>query len=357
MSANTNREEILFTQLNIKTALQILSSSQQGKKVRVEGTIDRSKRYLYSNMLPNKMEEFFVLKDQLKWITTLRAFAPHTIIPQRVLNLRKSKSIAKSLVSSYNLVYGDSEDQRIFFYNLNEIDAYKNLASDTYQYGILGLEYRIDVNRFIIECLLHAQKFGAEINVKSQTTTSDDFDCYRSNISGVTNAVRICEKGHDFLMIPQNDTWKVFQTENNTINSYASEWFAEKTSSKQQDTHTPFKSIITSLKEEFGEEHLNKLSKATDSLQLWNNSLPNTQELTTTCDYKYDLYKETGISKQEIKKLFFTYGHNIDEIAEVVYELINKDRSYRQSGTVWTTAEQIYRERFEWGDKAIRISQ
>lgn len=64
-----------------------------------------------------------------------------------------------------------------------------------------------------------------------------------------------------------------------------------------------------------------------------------TSSLIEFCDRKYDEAKQTGISVNNFKNLFFRYGTNIDIITEKAYEYYNQSKN---SSKAWLQAEVWY---------------
>ncbi len=66
---------------------------------------------------------------------------------------------------------------------------------------------------------------------------------------------------------------------------------------------------------------------------------PDMSNLITYADQKYDEIKQTGISVNEFKKLFYRYGMNIDKVSEKAFDYYTETRN---TGFSWLKAELHY---------------
>ncbi len=71
---------------------------------------------------------------------------------------------------------------------------------------------------------------------------------------------------------------------------------------------------------------------------------PDLVKLVETADHKFDEAKQTGISPDEFKKLFYRYGTNIDIITEKAYEFLSE---YKNPEQLWLKAEIWYSINYE----------
>ncbi len=71
---------------------------------------------------------------------------------------------------------------------------------------------------------------------------------------------------------------------------------------------------------------------------------PDTANLINYADKKYDEIKQTGISVNEFKKLFYRYGMNIDKISEKAFDYYTETRDTKFS---WLKAELFYSVNYE----------
>ena len=71
---------------------------------------------------------------------------------------------------------------------------------------------------------------------------------------------------------------------------------------------------------------------------------PDTANLINYADRKYDEIKQTGISVNEFKKLFYRYGMNIDKISEKAFDYYTETRDTKFS---WLKAELFYSVNYE----------
>lgn len=59
----------------------------------------------------------------------------------------------------------------------------------------------------------------------------------------------------------------------------------------------------------------------------------------------YDISKQTGISFQEFRDLFYRYGSAMDVMTEHAYQWMNKTRDH---SVIWNEVIEMYRGKFEW---------
>lgn len=59
----------------------------------------------------------------------------------------------------------------------------------------------------------------------------------------------------------------------------------------------------------------------------------------------FDIAKQTGISFQEFSSLYYRYGQQVEWMTDMVYD---KMAAIRDPKELWTTAEQLYQQKYEW---------
>jgi len=59
----------------------------------------------------------------------------------------------------------------------------------------------------------------------------------------------------------------------------------------------------------------------------------------------FDISKQTGVSFQEFRDLYYRYGTAMDNLTEEAYQLMNQTREY---SFIWEKVIQDYCEKYEW---------
>ena len=103
------------------------------------------------------------------------------------------------------------------------------------------------------------------------------------------------------------------------------------------------KNVVKLVAERLSEKEEREFPKCqTKNLRLSGGEFPFYPDMTnliTYADQKYDVIKQTGISVNDFKKLFYRYGMNIDKISEKAFDYYTETRNTAFS---WLKAELYY---------------
>lgn len=379
----SEKVDIVFDGLNFIGALLAFSAVKSGLTVAINQPKSFNTELFpeLSMYYPGKVNELTKSINNINFLNSCSKLFPHLYFPQRVLFFKASQTINKHLNSITDYLLSRDREWAALPINTNNFEAYKPLSTGLAK-GTLAYEYRFDRNWATIELLKTCKNAGVQLISETQ------------QISGKIHLACSPFQYSNYTLILKNFIWPYpnnitidtgiiqFTFQAYKTNSLVWLYLKNKTISMnlfQREIEDVFTKLKLKLPENF-KLQIHQIVKAQQNyscslghiledpplpllhqsyIQLTKNlskqigkriTLFDKQEfvekrgmnaeifrqIQSTCDDKFDLAKQTGIDYMSFVSKFYRYPHQIDQMIERAYELMNCQRDPVQ---IWTKTE------------------
>ena len=345
----------------------------QNKKVAFlfRSEIIRNDSFFTTTFFPVNFFEVFGLKQMQKQWQLISGKIPHLIRPRKTLYLNPG-IFTRSKARLSDFILQNNYEKKSVKADSKQWLALPFLKANPKK-AIYFQEYRINISRLFIECLRFAENKGAEIYFESAFTIAENEVVFaHSNQKFSSTHIEITENKtlkKACLPISTHPGFSLFSTKNKQTfrvtefeNQLDFEFVSPKNRPIQKQEIAPFIASCFHLNNEFKMAVnstysidlktiylLLKTISADLPYSFQNTSLTTIDERCNEC---FDEAKQTGISFQKFKLLFYRYGKAIEELTETAYEKMNETRNPEE---IWEKAELDFRQKREWINSEIKL--
>jgi hypothetical protein len=367
---------------NYTAGIVAFAALKSGLKVAIELPDSLNKNYQYE-LISSYPSTFYKLPGALRhyqFILKCSSFFPHLFYPLRVLNFQGS--IPQKTYTVFDKFIGRDRESNFLPFSTKNTQSYRHI-DELFPRGALIYAHRFDRNRAITELYSYCMNAGAVKITSNQNVGSDcTYTCepfkYDKNIVQdkqkwpYPNAIQIeSDKflltvfgGFHKIICIQVDIKKEIENKNGItaeiivllkklqieISDKIENGIEGIVKSTQENGASPhivsdvsfyvlqeyvFR-LLKEIKRDTGENV--KLKHAFACFKQFEMSHDMFRKIDDECNAKFDLAKQTGIDYSTFSRFFYRYRHQIEQMTETAYALMN---TTRDPDAIWYEAERL----------------